>query len=122
MNDAIPQNPAAPLPQAPAHAPAHAPTRAAPVATDEREISLDILRGFALFGVLAVNLQLWFRTNPLRYSGENFPYPALVDRIADGLRMLFFDGRFMSLFAFLFGVGVSIQFERAEARTGRPRR
>jgi uncharacterized protein len=92
-----------------------------PVRGEEREIALDILRAFALFGVLMVNWQLWFRTNPLRYE-KQFPYPGIADQIADGARNLLFDGRFLALFSLLFGAGLAIQAERAERATGRPKR
>lgn len=96
-------------------------SRPEPVRADQREISLDVLRGFALFGVLMVNLEFWFRTTPLRYHSTRFPYPGLPSKIVDALLPIFFESRFLGLFSLLFGAGLAIQAERAQASSGRPR-
>jgi uncharacterized protein len=113
MSDAPPPN----AERAEAEAPRQDP---APTAADERIDALDVLRGFALFGVLVVNMAFWFRTSPYRYELSRFPFPALVDRIADALLAIAFEVRFLSLFSFLFGVGLSIQLERATRSRARP--
>src|SRR5678816_2966999 len=47
-------------------APAAAPS---PVAPEERIVALDLLRGFALFGVLLSNLNDWYgTTDPVSYT------------------------------------------------------
>jgi uncharacterized protein len=97
------------------------PARPEPVAPGERIASIDVVRGFALFGVLFVNGMSWFRTHPGRDWLERERYPGLVDAIVTHAQKVFFDGKFITLFAFLFGVGMAIQADRAEARGGRPR-
>ena len=57
----VPVTVAEPEPEPP---PAASP--AAPTAVEERLEALDVIRGFALFGILAVNLNYWFRTYPGR--------------------------------------------------------
>ena len=81
-------------------------TVAAPdVSTPGRRIAeLDVLRGFALCGILVVNI-LQQLVGP--------PFPLAID--------LLFVERFLSLFALLFGVGFGLFLERAAARTARPR-
>src|SRR5215207_3256033 len=102
-------------------APAEAtPENPAPTAARERIEALDVLRGFALFGVLMVNLEFWFRTSPFRYQLGDFPVRSLADKVVDALLPIFFEGRFLSLFSFLFGVGLAIQLERAERSRARP--
>ena len=65
---------------------------------------MDILRGFALSGVLVVN-----------FAGTPTPVGA-VSRATHGFIELFVAGSFYPLFAMLFGVGFVIQFARWEAR------
>lgn len=96
------------------------PKTSAPTGADERIDALDILRGFALFGVLTVNLSFWFRTTPNRYRLTPFPFPALADKIADTLLPVLFETRFLGLFSFLFGAGLAMQLERAERSRARP--
>ena len=88
-----------------------------PVDTKERVVLLDVLRGFALFGVFYSNLNLWF-------SGRMFLPPEHVkalmssnaNAVAGFLFRFFVFGKFITIFAFLFGLGFAIQLYRAEAR------
>src|SRR5512136_2001307 len=77
-----------------------------PVAPEERLDSLDILRGFALFGVLWVNM-------PEHVGGP-------VDSIFDQMSNLLATGKFITIFGFLFGVGFSLQWMRATAHGRSP--
>lgn len=85
---------------------------ALPVSSDERSEILDILRGFALFGVMLDNL--------FGFTGWGFLPPdtkqALptwtADAITGTLEQVFINGKFYSLFSLLFGVGFSIILER----------
>jgi uncharacterized protein len=95
--------------------------RPEPVAPGERIASIDVLRGFALFGVLIMNGMNWFRTHPRRdFLAANL-YPGFANAIVVHVQKVLFEGKFITLFAFLFGVGMAIQADRAEARGGRPR-
>ena len=86
-----------------------------PVQPTERIAILDILRGFALFGILVVNLA-GFNTAWAIYPAGGTPYPGWYNRVADWLISTFFDGKFNAIFSFLFGVGLTIQLERAAAK------
>jgi uncharacterized protein len=98
----------------PAAAPAPEPL--APVAPGERILTLDVLRGIALFGVLAANIWLWF-------SGVIFRFPAYNAEVwsfsADSLAFLFIaffiSGKAITTFSFLFGLGFAVQMQRAAA-------
>lgn len=107
----------APEPAAPADIPPPEPIR-----PEERVESLDIIRGFALFGVLLGNLQGWFRTYPLKVNLNPPAWPGTADVLVEHVRAIVFDAKFFSLFSMLFGAGFAIQMERAEARTKHPYR
>lgn len=94
-----------------------APTPFTPVKPGERILSLDVLRGIALFGVLAANIWLWF-------SGVGFKFPEYnaevwsfsPDSIAFLFIAFFISGKAITTFSFLFGLGFAVQMMRAEAR------
>ncbi len=78
-----------------------------------RILGLDVVRGFALFGILVANLA-W---NIQHYAA---PYEALaglpttfLDYYASSFIEAVFQDKFYTLFAFLFGVGFALQIQRA---------
>jgi uncharacterized protein len=86
-----------------------------PVAPAERNVSLDVLRGAALLGVLMVNLLDAFRV-PLCESILTFhTHPGQINRAVDILTAWLFEFKAFTLFSFLLGVGVGLQFDRAVA-------
>lgn len=92
------------------------PPTAAPVAADERITQIDVVRGFALFGVLLANA-VWWTQDAALSDGQKAALPtACIDGIARACVGLFVDGKFYTLFSFLFGLGFAVQLERAEAR------
>ena len=86
-----------------------------PVSTSERVDTIDILRGLALFGILAANIR-GFAGPPITYFMPHLFWTAMHDRIAQAFIDTFIQGKFITIFAFLFGVGFAVQFERASAR------
>jgi uncharacterized protein len=91
---------------------------AGPIGIAERIEELDILRGFAIFGILVVNMQLF--GNPAVQAVLRLGEPTGgIDRAAAWLIELLFEGKFYSLFSFLFGFGLSVQMVRARARGAR---
>ncbi len=90
--------------------------QAVPVQQTERIPTIDILRGFALFGILTVNMYLF--SHP--FQDYLLPLPDLpwYDRLATWLVHMFSEGKFYPLFSLLFGLGFAIQLERAQARGG----
>ncbi|CAN5393817.1 DUF418 domain-containing protein [soil metagenome] len=85
-----------------------------PVTSNERIDLLDVLRGLAVGGILLGNLQ-WF-------SGYGLMPPVLVEQtstIDHAVRFLihfFVEGKFYSIFSFLFGFGFAIQMARSAER------
>ncbi|MBD0373106.1 MAG: DUF418 domain-containing protein [Pyrinomonadaceae bacterium] len=80
-----------------------------PVRPGERIVALDVLRGFALFGVLLA-FALWNQGSP---PSETY---SRVDYILDRVLAALVDTKAYTLFAALFGLGFSIQFMRARER------
>jgi uncharacterized protein len=90
--------------------------RPEPVAGFERVASVDVLRGVALLGILAMNIVFFALpgpaySNPTRGGGDS------------GLNLflwifnhLVFDGKMMTLFSMLFGAGLVLMGDRADAR------
>lgn len=94
------------------------PTLLTPVSAHERIATLDILRGFALFGILLVNME-FFGTPVYRVVTDVELWTSAIDRAAEIAIVFFAEGKFYSLFSFLFGLGFSIQMLRAESRGAR---
>ncbi|MPZ87071.1 MAG: DUF418 domain-containing protein [Nitriliruptorales bacterium] len=86
-----------------------------PVRGGERVVALDALRGLAIVGILLVNIQFFAGPEPyLQIAGEEVRQGA--DRIAYALTAVLVQGKFIGMFAFLFGLGIAIQVARAERR------
>ncbi|MGK8465872.1 DUF418 domain-containing protein [Nocardia cyriacigeorgica] len=77
---------------------------------------VDMLRGFALFGILVTNAAVL--TMLLSFTGPNSDpvpmYDGTWDRLAYGIIYGFFLGKFYVLFAFLFGYSFTLQIAAAE--------
>jgi uncharacterized protein len=90
-------------------------TALSPVTAGDRLVQLDILRGFALFGILMVNFEYFL--NPIQsvvlgYAGGLQSAGAGVDL---GIKILA-EGKFYPLFSMLFGAGFALMYERAVER------
>ncbi len=85
-----------------------------PVATGDRLTVLDMLRGVALLGVFAMNIE-WF-SRPMQAMGSGVPAAATgLDRIvALGVHVLV-AGKFWTLFSLLFGMGFVLMADRIAA-------
>jgi uncharacterized protein len=95
-------------------------TQAGPVTAKERIQSIDVMRGVALLGILAMNIQDFSMIgqaymNPTAYGdlhGLNYAVWYVC--------MLFADLKFMSIFSMLFGAGVYLMTSRIEAAGQNP--
>jgi len=82
----------------------------------ERLVTLDALRGFAVMGILAMNIVAFAMpemayVSPRAYGGET---PA--DIAAWFVGFILFDGKMRGLFSILFGASMLLIVDRAEAR------
>ncbi len=85
-----------------------------PISSQERIEILDVLRGLAVGGILIGNMQ-WFSGYgfmPETLAGQS----PLDDQITHFLVHFFVEGKFYSIFSFLFGFGFALQIARAEER------
>src|SRR5215471_2145689 len=89
--------------------------RGTPVSHSERILFLDVLRGMALFGILAANMRAFFAPLDV-YDNIAVLFHGRADVIGQWFVDSFTQGKFISLFSFMFGLGFAIQMSRAEAR------
>jgi uncharacterized protein len=87
----------------------------APVVPEERIVVLDVLRGFALLGILIMNMG-GFNAPWSAWAIQPKLFPGLIDRTAEFVTESIFAGKANSIFSFLFGLGMTIQMERAASR------
>jgi uncharacterized protein len=89
--------------------------RVGPVSLSERILFIDVLRGMALFGILAANIRA-FSAPMDTYGNIQVLFHSRADIIGQFVVDFLFQGKFISIFSFLFGMGFAIQMSRAEAR------
>jgi uncharacterized protein len=90
-----------------------------PVAGSQRILAIDVLRGFALLGILLLNIQTFALPsaaymNPTAFgdlSGENYAVWWASHVLGDQ--------KFMTIFSMLFGAGIVMMTQRSEQATGR---
>lgn len=91
---------------------------AEPVPEQERIASIDVLRGVAVLGILAMNIAAFAMPSAdyfdPRYEGN---YEG-VNRLVWIVNHFLFDQKMMSIFAMLFGAGIVLMSGRAERRSG----
>lgn len=85
--------------------------RAGPVQAKDRIEFVDILRGFAVLGILVANMAS-FAGQPREMQA----WTATVDRAIWILIRFLVEAKFYSLFSLLFGWGMAVQLMRAESR------
>jgi uncharacterized protein len=87
-----------------------------PVQPAERFSLLDLLRGFALFGVLLINLLYFFRVSLWDHILRFHSDPGWLNHAIDMFAMGVVEFKAFNLFAFTFGIGMAIQAERTRMR------
>ncbi len=91
------------------------PTVMTPLQPGERIEVMDVLRGFALLGILLMNIEGFVGPLMLSVTGLN-PELTGANRVVDWLIYVLVQGKFMTLFSLLFGMGFAVMLERARAR------
>jgi len=93
------------------------PVELTPVAEAQRLDVLDVLRGFALIGILLMNIEWFNRAIAVLTMGDMGLRD--LDHGAGFLVKVFVEGKFYKLFSLLFGMGFAVMLLRAE-EAGRP--
>ncbi|MFT9820964.1 DUF418 domain-containing protein [Lysinibacillus sp. NPDC056185] len=91
-----------------------------PISAKERIETLDVLRGFALLGIILANI-VWFlypayMQEDLSFKNEWTSFWNGADYTVKTILTMFVDGKFVMLFSMLFGFGMVIMQERAAAK------
>ena len=92
--------------------------RPQPVVPEARIEALDVVRGFALFGIFLMNIEFFNRS--MSGIGDGMPLGLTgLDWLASWFISYFVQGKFWTIFSLLFGMGFAVMLTRAE-RAGRP--
>src|SRR4249919_1612330 len=84
-----------------------------PIRHEERIQALDVIRGFALFGIFLMNVE-WFN-RPIADLESGLPLDASgLDYVAGWMIYTFVRGKFWTMFSLLFGMGFAVMLARAE--------
>ena len=79
--------------------------------SSERIAVVDVLRAFALFGIIITHSAMGFLAGPT--PDPQFMTFTSLDRVVSRLENLFTFGKFFTIFAFLFGLSFAIQLNNA---------
>jgi uncharacterized protein len=83
----------------------------APTPEEKRLVPLDILRGFAVIGIFVVNIQI-MGCHFVHRGACKALWTSRLDQAISMMIKLFFVNKFLSIFSFLFGLGIAMQFYR----------
>ncbi len=86
-----------------------------PMPSTERIDAIDILRGIALFGVMAINLVMEFRVSIFEQFQGPQTLASPIDRAIETILTQAIELKAFALFSLLFGAGLAIQFDRLAA-------
>jgi uncharacterized protein len=90
-------------------------SRVDPLPVGERILTLDIVRGFALLGILIMNMPGFTNSFFIEADGSHL-WMQPWDQGAELVRDMLFSGKFNSMFSLLFGIGFTIQLGRLQER------
>lgn len=93
-----------------------------PTQSHERQLTLDVLRGVAILGILVINVQLMASPRLVRAIFGDSADVSPLGTALEGMIGVFVAGKFISSFSILFGVGAALIAARALAHGRAPRR
>jgi uncharacterized protein len=85
-------------------------------APQERIATLDVLRGVAVLGILAMNAPGFAMPEPAYFNPKAYGGDGPLDIAAWTINFIFFDGKMRGLFSVLFGASLLLITDAAEAR------
>lgn len=87
-----------------------------PVAPSERITQIDTLRGFALLGILVMNIQSFSMISAAYLNPTAYSDFAGINKLVWMLSHIFANMKFMTIFSMLFGAGIVLMTSKIEAR------
>jgi len=87
-----------------------------PTQQSERIVSLDVLRGFSILGILVMNMQSFATIGSAYYNPTIYGNFEELNKIIWIFQHTFFELKFVTLFSILFGAGVILFTNRLEAK------
>ena len=82
----------------------------------QRIITVDALRGIALFGIVLAHMIFWYSAGPL--PNEMFTkYTDVLSKVFPIINDVLISGKFFAFFSFLFGLSFYLQMQSMEARS-----
>lgn len=87
-----------------------------PISPSERVTSLDVLRGFAVLGILIMNIQSYAMIGPAYINPTAYGDLDGWNKWVWIVSHVFGDQKFMTLFSIMFGAGILMMSSRAEER------
>jgi uncharacterized protein len=91
-------------------------TLAAPIAPMERIISLDVLRGVAVLGILIMNIQSFSMIEAAYLNPSAYGDLTGLNKWVSILSHIIADQKFMTIFSILFGAGIVLMTSKLEAK------
>jgi uncharacterized protein len=86
----------------------------------ERYRTLDIVRGVAVMGILAMNIVAFAMPQAAYFNPTAYGSQASIDLAAYAFNFVLIDGKMRGLFSFLFGASMLLVIQKAEAKGSNP--
>lgn len=90
-----------------------------PVSSDNRIQSLDLLRGFAILGILIMNIQSFSMPGAAYMNPSSYGDFSGLNRWVWIVGHVLADQKFMTIFSILFGAGIVLVTQNAESKYGK---
>ncbi len=90
--------------------------KASPTIVSERIVSLDILRGFAILGILIMNIQSFSMIGATYLNPTAYGDFTGINKIVWSISHVLADSKFMAIFSILFGAGILLFTDRLKAK------
>jgi uncharacterized protein len=90
--------------------------KALPVQLQERVVGVDVLRGVALMGILAMNIVVFACPEPSYVNPRAGGNQSTTELVVWSINHVVFDEKMMTIFSMLFGAGLVLMTGRSEAR------
>ncbi len=90
--------------------------KASPTTVSERIVSLDILRGFAILGILIMNIQSFSMIGATYLNPTAYGDFTGINKIVWSISHILADSKFMAIFSILFGAGILLFTDRLKAK------